>query len=145
QRADGFQLSVRGGIMQRRVAVVVRRGEEKPGIRRERQERGEERGGARAGREHQLLREMSTQPTWYHTPRRGRGGGDYGISSMLVLPSYTAREPRREGSGDCAVGLFNREHEGRVPVGVARDAIIVVAGVDEELDDFVEAELRGQV
>lgn len=71
--------------------------------------------------------------------------GGYSIGPLLVLPSYTAREPRREGGGDCVVGFFDREHERRVPVGIAGDAIVVVAGVDEELDDFVEAELRGQV
>lgn len=43
------------------------------------------------------------------------------------------------------MGCFYREHERGVPVGVAGDAIVVVAGVDEELDDCVEAEGRGQV
>lgn len=43
------------------------------------------------------------------------------------------------------MGCFHREHERGVPVGVAGDAISVMAGVDEELDDRVQAELGGQV
>ena len=68
--------------------------------------------------------------------RRGRGeelgeggGGAYGISALLVLPCYTARETRRYKHSDCFRAL-DCNMQGRVPIGIATDAFVFVAGVD---------------
>lgn len=52
QRTDGLQLPVGGGIVQRRVTVLVGGWEKEAAVEREREERCEEGGGAGAGREH---------------------------------------------------------------------------------------------
>ena len=55
----------------------------------------------------------------------------YRISALLVLPQDTAREPRREQHGHILRRL-HREQERGIRVGVLADAILFVAGVDEE-------------
>lgn len=82
---------------------------------------------------------LSLQGTWREE------SDDYSISALFVLPANTTREARSEEGRDRVVRRFYREHERRVPVGVAGDAILVVAGINEECDDFVEAERGGQV
>ena len=60
---------------------------------------------------------------------RGRRRGAYGISALLVLPWYTARETRRYKHSDCFRAL-DCNVQGRIPISIATDAFVFVAGVD---------------
>ena len=71
--------------------------------------------------------------------------GDYSIRALLVLPAYAAGETRGEEGGDCVVAAGGCKGERGVPVGVAGDAVVFVAGGDEVLDEVEEAELGGEV
>lgn len=76
--------------------------------------------------------------------REERWGG-YSIRALFVLPAYAAGEARGEEGGDGVVGGGGREGERGVPVGIAGDAVVFVAGGDEVLDEVEEAELGGEV
>ncbi len=55
----------------------------------------------------------------------------YGIETSFVRPINAAVESVGEQVDDFGM-CFGRQHEGRVPICVSRDAIVFVACVDEE-------------
>ena len=121
--------------MERGIAIVVRRRDEKAAIGREGEERCEERGGTGTRREHELWGDVSLMSLsgW-------EGVQYYGICALFVLPACAPWKPCREEAGDGFMGFY-RQHERSVPVGVAGDAIVFVAGIDKEFNDIQEAEL----
>ena len=66
---------------------------------------------------------------------RGRGkkgeGSPYGIGALLVPPRDAAREPRRQERG-YGLRRLHREQERGVPIGILADAVVFMAGVNQE-------------
>ena len=65
---------------------------------------------------------------------RGRGGGrghTYGISALLVLALYTAREPRRQ-QRSYGLGRLHRKQERGIPIGILAEPVVFMPRVYEE-------------
>lgn len=92
--------------MQRRIPVIIVHRRQRRRVRRqEEREQGE---GAAAGGDHER------------------------VHAGLVCPRDAAREVGYQELADFDALGFGSEHEGCLPVGVAGDAFVFVAGVDEE-------------
>ena len=61
----------------------------------------------------------------------GWGKRPHRIRALLVLPGDTAREPRRQERG-YGFGCLHREQERGIPVRILADAVVFVAGFNEE-------------
>lgn len=70
------------------------------------------------------------------------GGRSYSICTVFILPADTSWEPCCDQAGH-QVGGLGREVQRGGPVGVLADAVVFVAGVDEEFLEKAQALSRG--
>jgi hypothetical protein len=70
-------------------------------------------------------------------------GGAYRVHAVFVRPGDAARKALDEQGAGVELLVLAGEHQGRFVVGVERDVVLLVAGVDEQLLSLVSNLCQG--